>query len=336
MKLSWTTRIGTLLVCVLTGCTVTGVPQEAPIDSASVTSLPTATTLETTPTVTPASPAEPSQRPSASTVPSRGGGPTPTPAKIVKAVPSPPSLQAPVPQTSKLQVKRVVAPKQGSSWQVQYTGTLNVAGATVINLDGADITAQTVADIHARGGYAICYFNAGAFEQWRSDAARYPQVLLGRPLHGWAGERWVDIRRLDLLMPILEARMDACASKGFDAIDPDNVDGWANQTGFALTQQHSIALVQAMARAAHARGLAMGLKNAVEIIPQVANDVDFGVNEECVQLGECGAYLQLLNQGKAVFHVEYTGTLSQVCAARNPRMSTLIKDTRLGPARVSC
>jgi hypothetical protein len=48
--------------------------------------------------------------------------------------------------------------------------------------------------------------------------------VVGAPLEGWAGERWLDVRRLDLLGPILERRLDVCQAKGFDGVEFDNVD----------------------------------------------------------------------------------------------------------------
>jgi hypothetical protein len=48
-------------------------------------------------------------------------------------------------------------------------------------------------------------------------------------------EKWLDIRRIDLLAPILRARLDLCNVKGFDAIEPDNIEIYDNNTGFPLT-----------------------------------------------------------------------------------------------------
>ena len=70
--------------------------------------------------------------------------------------------------------------------------------------------------LHRRGAYVICYLSAGSFEDWRSDAGRYPASVLGRPLDGWPGERWVDVRRTDVLLPILRDRIARCRAKGFD------------------------------------------------------------------------------------------------------------------------
>ena len=45
----------------------------------------------------------------------------------------------------------------------------------------------------------------------------------------------MDIRRLSVLKPIMTRRLQMCARKHFDALEPDNMDGYGNQTGFKLT-----------------------------------------------------------------------------------------------------
>ena len=103
------------------------------------------------------------------------------------------------------------------------------------DIDLFDNDQDAVAALQAQGRKVVCYVNAGGWEDWRPDAAQFPEEVLGANLDEWEGERWLDIRRMDLLVPIMEARLDLCKAKGFDGIEPDNVDGYVNDTGFALT-----------------------------------------------------------------------------------------------------
>ena len=48
---------------------------------------------------------------------------------------------------------------------------------------------------------------------------------LGQRRRGLAGEYWLDIRRINDLAPIMQARFQMCKAKGFDGIEPDNIDG---------------------------------------------------------------------------------------------------------------
>ena len=67
--------------------------------------------------------------------------------------------------------------------------------------------------------------------------ASFPSAVLGAEVEGWPGERWLDIRRLDVLGPILKRRLDLCRRKGFDGVEPDNVDAYANDSGFPLSER---------------------------------------------------------------------------------------------------
>ena len=41
----------------------------------------------------------------------------------------------------------------------------------------------------------------------------------------------------------MEARMDSCRDKGFDGIEPDNIDGFRNDAGFDLTCEDQLAYI---------------------------------------------------------------------------------------------
>ncbi|WP_035758414.1 endo alpha-1,4 polygalactosaminidase [Granulicoccus phenolivorans] len=228
-------------------------------------------------------------------------------------------------------------PEQGSSFQIQYSGRLDLSlPVDVYLLDGEDTTAAQVAQLKARGVRTVCYINAGAYENWRSDKSKFPRSVIGKPLDGWDGENWLDVNRIDVLLPIMSARMDVCAQKGFDAVDPDNTDGWSQNTGFRISKQAQINYQIALAGAAHDRGLAIGLKNDVEQLPQLGSVVDFAVNEECGAYNECDAYNDFLASGKAVFNIEYEGDRASVCPGRPDGMSTVIKHWSLDAYRVAC
>lgn len=227
-------------------------------------------------------------------------------------------------------------PRPGLTWHLQYAGELPATEAGVVNVDGHETSAATVARLHAEGKRVICYFNAGGWEDWRPDQGDFPKSVIGEPLDDWPGERWLDIRQVDLLLPIMIARIEECAAKGFDAIDPDNLDGWQAGTGFALEPAHTLTYLRALSEVAHSRGLAIGLKNAVELIPEAEPLVEFAVNEECLAYAECVAYEPMLAAGKAVFHVEYTGRIADICARVPAGFSTVRKRVELDAWFQSC
>jgi hypothetical protein len=208
-------------------------------------------------------------------------------------------------------------PPASATWQYQLQGRVDVSHpARVFDVDGQATAASTVARLHRAGRYVVCYINAGSYENWRPDAARFPAAVLGKS-NGWAGERWLDIRRLDLLAPIMRARMDMCKAKGFDAIEPDNVDGYTNSTGFPLSASDQLAYNRFLADAAHARGLAAGLKNDLDQVGALAGRFDFAVVEQCFEFDECAALAPFLRRRKPVFNVEYRGSRASFCPPAN-------------------
>ena len=222
-------------------------------------------------------------------------------------------------------------PSAGTTWQYQLSGAVDVsADADVFVVDGADTTAEQVRELHGRGRRAVCYVNAGAYEDWRSDASGFPADVLGAPLDSWPGERWLDIRRTDVLLPLLAARLDVCRAKGFDAVEGDNVDGYGNDSGFPLGADDQLAFNRAVADLAHERGLAIGLKNDVEQIAELEPSFDFAINEECHAFDECDAYAPFVEGGKAVLNVEYAAPSGDVCDRADVLgLSTVFKELDL-------
>ncbi len=89
----------------------------------------------------------------------------------------------------------------------------------------------------------VRYMNAGGWDEWRPDAGAFPTGVIGDDLDDWEVERWLDVRRIDILASIMEARMDSCRDKGFDGIEPDNIDGFMNGTGYDLTYKDQLAYI---------------------------------------------------------------------------------------------
>ncbi|MFI5817859.1 endo alpha-1,4 polygalactosaminidase [Streptomyces rishiriensis] len=228
-------------------------------------------------------------------------------------------------------------PRPGVEWQWQLSGRLDTSvDVPVYDIDGFDHDAATVAGLHHDGRRVVCYLSTGAWEDWRPDAKKFPAAVIGES-NGWKGERWLDIRRTDVLEPLLAARLDMCRDKGFDAVEPDNMDGYRNTTGFPVEAADQLRYNRLVARLAHERGLSVGLKNDLDQIPALVGDFDFAVNEQCAQYGECAELTPFVEAGKAVFHVEYELPTSAFCAdSRRLKLSSLLKKYELGAWREAC
>ncbi len=198
-------------------------------------------------------------------------------------------------------------------WQLEdaFTAPADVIpsdGDVVYDIDGEDNDAATVAALHALGPNVkvVCYVDVGTWESYRADASSFPASVLGNP-NGWPGEKWLDVRQQTVLLPIMKKRLeDWCVAKGFDALEPDNLDGWQNDPGFPLTEAENLSYDLAIASLAHGLGLSVGLKNLPENAPSLEPHFDWALNEQCFEFGECGYFeSSFIPKGKAVFDVEY-------------------------------
>ncbi len=221
--------------------------------------------------------------------------PTPTPRPTPAATPSP------TPGTW-------WRPAPGLTWQWQLTGKLDMDLQTdVIDID-LYVGRSVVDYFHRRGTKVICYISVGSYENWRPDKDAFPKEVIGKKYEGWAGERWLDIRRIDLLAPIMRARLDLCAAKGFDAVEPDNIAVYEEDTGFPISYEDNIRYARWLADEAHKRGLAIGLKNGPDMVKDLVDTFDFAITEEAFYYHFARDFLPFIRAGKAVFDAEYTDT----------------------------
>lgn len=230
------------------------------------------------------------------------------------------------------------APAPGISWQWQLSGEIDTSiAAEMYDVDLFDAPQTVINELHARGRIVICYFSAGSWENWRPDAHQYPAEALGKPLEGWEDERWLDIRQIEALSPILTHRLDLARQKGCDGVEADNVDGYINDTGFPLTAQDQLDFNIWIAEQAHARNLSVGLKNDLNQIQALLPYFDWMLNEQCFEYDECSFLLPFIQAGKAVFGVEYNLEPEHFCPQANAmNFDWLKKKLELDSFRVAC
>jgi hypothetical protein len=190
------------------------------------------------------------------------------------------------------------------SWTYQLQGQLNTGyGALVYIVDLYDTPQQTINDLHSAGKKVVCYFSAGTYEPWRPDANQFSAKDKGKKLSDW-DEYWLDTRSSNV-RKIMGARLDLARSKKCDAVDPDNVDSTYNDNGLNTTPDDQLNYNKFLAANSHSRGLGIGLKNDLLQIPQLADDYDFALNEQCHYFNECQLLKPFIDKGKPVWNVEY-------------------------------
>jgi hypothetical protein len=188
---------------------------------------------------------------------------------------------------------------------------------------------RAVNALHERGGYAICYVNAGSIESYRPDFRRFVRwhrrhgrSLLGKPFsRRFPDERWANVggrRQRAFLLRMMERRVAKCDRARFDAVEFDVVEAWSagrRRTGWQVSYRDQIRYNRALAVIAHRRGLAVGLKNDLGQIDDLVDRFDFAINEECFAYDECELLTPFVDAGKPVFHVEYERPPRAFCEA---------------------
>lgn len=231
------------------------------------------------------------------------------------------------------------------SWQLQLQGTpqLDVA-ASLYELDLFDTSAQTITTLHSQHRKLLCYFSAGSLEEWRPDASRLPSEVLGAPLAGWPGEVWLDIRTSEV-RELMRTRLQLARDKGCDGVDPDNVDGYLQNSGFALNAADQLDYNRFLAREAHALGLTIALKNDLLQIPALVSSFDLAINEQCHAYQECQLLTPFVQAEKPVLNIEYderfmvdASSQQQLCdeAAQLGLQTQVLTPTLDGTVRLRC
>lgn len=190
------------------------------------------------------------------------------------------------------------------------------------------------------GAYGVCYLNAfqtqpGERAFWDAE---HPDLLLrvdGEVVEdeNWPGELILDTstdaRRAELVA-LLRGWVDGCADRGYQAIEPDNLDSYARSDG-RLSEGDNLAVVGELAAYAHGRGLAVAQKNGAELGTRGREaGLDLAVSEDCQAYEECDAYLAVY---PVLLEIEYDqDAFEQACDARAGSTAVLLRDLDVVPA----
>jgi endo-alpha-1,4-polygalactosaminidase (GH114 family) len=129
------------------------------------------------------------------------------------------------------------------------------------------------------------------------------------------------------MVQMMRARTDRVAATGFDGIEYDIVDTYAQGarwTGFHVDADTQLEYNIALAEMAHADGLSVALKNDGGQIAELLPYFDYAINEQCFQYDECDgggypapAWRAFIDAGKPVFQAEYRLDPKEFCRTAN-------------------
>jgi hypothetical protein len=195
------------------------------------------------------------------------------------------------------------------------------------------------------GLYNICYVNAFQIQPTESEwwKAKHLELLLMRRNgtlvedENWPGEILLDTTTSEkraALAEIIGGWIEQCATDGFDAVEPDNLDTWTRSYDL-ISLEDNLAFAALLAERAHSHGLAIAQKNAAEL-GTLGRDAgfDFAIVEECQVWAECEDYMAVY--GDAILEIEYTDEdrafFEVACTARGFSVAVVLRDRDLTPA----
>lgn len=227
-----------------------------------------------------------------------------------------------------------------TDWQWQMTGQVDTSvNAPVFVIDLFDNEASVVSDLHSKNRKVVCSMSVGTVESRRPDAGNFPAGVIGNTVPDKQDERYLDIRNIAALSSVIDARLDLCKQKGFDAAVFANDDTYANNTGFYLKAHDQITYNSWLAGEAHKRGLSAGLRNDLSQVSDLVGDFDFALTEECFKNHNCNSAAPFSDANKAVFNAEYDIDIadSDICfQTYELNISTIKKNKILDAYRDSC
>ncbi|MEU1481024.1 endo alpha-1,4 polygalactosaminidase [Streptomyces sp. NPDC005760] len=234
------------------------------------------------------------------------------------------------PPTDSAPAASVTLPPKHVPWDYQIGGAYPPA-------PGVRVVSRSYEDAPAPGLYNIC--NINAYQAESDEEHDWDADLLLRDADGkvvrdtdW-NEAVLDIRtaaKRERIADRLDTWIDACAAKGFRAVEPDNYDSFTRFPSFLKAAQAE-ALMKLLTAHAHAKGLAVAQKNTAELVSDRASvGLDFALVEECAEYDECGTFADAFDGDVLV--VEYTKKgLATACAAWSGTLSVVRRDEEVVP-----
>jgi len=235
----------------------------------------------------------------------------------------------------------LAAPLAGAAWDWQLSEPVRPpSGVAVFDTDPDSVTRAEIAALNAAGVYTICYVSVGTMETYRDDVNLFPARAVGKRYEEWPDEFFIDIREPHTIPAIMQQRFMRCAMKGFQAVEPDNMDVYQNDSGFNLTREDTLEYLRMLVRAAHAVNLEIGQKNVPDLTGELVEMMDFVITEDCFADGWCRDVSAYIRAGKPVLAAEYTDTgvdWAAACAfARENNYSMILKDRDLNAGMETC
>lgn len=228
-------------------------------------------------------------------------------------------------------------------WYLDDLKAGDTFSAEVVDVDAFTTSPELVAQLHAQGKKVIAYVSMGTIENDRPDARLLPKEVIGKTYRDWPKEKWLDIRQLDKLKPWLTSRFNMIISKGFDALEPDNLDSYTNDSGFAISEGDVRKYCDLLIDLSHKNGLGIGQKNVQDLTDAYSSKFDWALTEDAFKQQWQDQLKPYIALHKPVFAVEYTDVTNRsdfentVCPrAKSLGYFAILKNRSLDKPTINC
>lgn len=165
--------------------------------------------------------------------------------------------------------------------------------------------------------YSICYVNAFQTQPDCNGCTDRPDYTSNWPAEvvitdledpEWGGEFLINLSTTALQATAadhVQQMIQTCATKGYDAIEFDNLDSFTRYSDTGFGQADAVAYATMLVTRTHSLGLAAAQKNTAELIgSRAAIGFDFAVVEQCGEFSECESFRDAYTG--AMVGIEYT------------------------------
>jgi hypothetical protein len=250
-------------------------------------------------------------------------------------------------ETGGIDVDICAAPAAGGDCVTPEVFDIDLYVDTKVSGTGNFVVDTAAVDaIHAAGGHAICYLDAGDAETYRPDYQRFVDFdkacggcLIGNPFSQvFPDEFFLNINndqgQRAFILSVNRDRVEKCAAAGFDGVEWDIIDTYEDShSGFHISYRSQLMFNTRLANLAHSNGMSVAMKNDPSQVKNLLPYFDYAIVEECFQYHFCSGSpspgeVAFVNAGKAVFEVEYRLTRDEFCPDADALGFNAIKKSR--------
>jgi len=220
--------------------------------------------------------------------------------------------------------------------------------AKIVELDSFDTSKELINTLQKKGKKVFAYVSVGSWENYREDKKDFPKQIIGKIYPGWEDEKFLNIKEIDKLKPIMEKRFEMIREKGFIGVEADNLDIYTadigkNGTGFNISLKDTKKYADFLINLSHEKNLSIGQKNAPEFVEVYGDLFDWALLEDAFFEGYADKFEIYTKNNKAVFAIEYLDNTSKevflknVCPqAKKLKFTAILKNRTLDALEYKC